>query len=63
MKRNLTALAILGLSLVANAASASEWAFDEAYWKRAETVQNAQAQHVHDQAQPGRYDQVDRYNP
>ena len=62
MKRNLIAIAAVGLALGTNAALASEWAFDDPYWKQAATVQSAQSVQSTETAQ-GNYDLVDRYNP
>jgi hypothetical protein len=61
MKRNLIAIATLGLALGANAAFAdNNWAFDDAYWKQAPSVQSAQTT----QSVPakGNYDFVNQYN-
>jgi hypothetical protein len=61
MKRNLIAIAALGLALSANTAFAdNSWAFDDAYWKQAPSVQSAQAT----QSAPakGEYDFVNQYN-
>jgi len=62
MKRNLFAIAAVGLALGANAAFAdNNWAFDDAYWKQAQatpSVPSAQSTETR-----GTYDQVDRYNP
>jgi hypothetical protein len=62
MKRNLIAVAALGLALGTNVALAdNNWAFDDAYWKQGQAVQSVQA--TESAAIEGRYDQVDRYNP
>ena len=61
MKRNLIAVAALGLALGANAAFAdNNWAFDDAYWKQAPSVQSTQTT----QSVPakGNYDFVNQYN-
>jgi hypothetical protein len=61
MKRNLIAIAAVGLALGANAAFAdNSWAFDDAYWKQAPSVQSAQAT----QSVPAKsdYDFVNQYN-
>ena len=61
MKRNLIAIAALGLALGANTAFAdNSWAFDDAYWKQAPSVQSAQPT----QSVPakGNYDFVNQYN-
>jgi hypothetical protein len=61
MKRNLIAIAAVGLALGANAAFAdNNWAFDDAYWKQAPAVQSVQAT----QSAPakGDYDFVNQYN-
>jgi len=42
MKRNLIAIAAVGLTLGTTAAFAdNSWAFDDAYWKQAPSVQSA----------------------
>ena len=61
MKRNLIAIAALGLALGANTAFAdNSWAFDDAYWKQAPSVQSTQTT----QSVPakGNYDFVNQYN-
>ena len=61
MKRNLIAIAAVGLTLGASAAVAdNNFAFDDAYWKQAPSVQSAQAT----QSVPakGEYDFVNQYN-
>jgi hypothetical protein len=61
MKRNLIAIAALGLTLGAGAALAdNNFAFDDAYWKQAPAVQSAQTT----QSVPakGNYDFVNQYN-
>jgi hypothetical protein len=61
--RNLFAVA-LGLALAANAAVANEWGFDDPYWKRSETVAaQTQSAGAQGEAQQGKYDLVDRFNP
>ncbi len=62
MKRNLIAVAALGLALGANAAFAdNNWAFEDAYWKQSQSIQSVQATQAAEAR--GKYDQVDRYNP
>jgi hypothetical protein len=62
MKRNLIAIAALGLALGANAAFAdNSWAFDDAYWKQAQGTASVQATQTTETS--GKYDQVDRFNP
>jgi hypothetical protein len=62
MKRNLIALAVLGLTVGTNAALAdNNDVFADAYWSRVE-VAHAQTADTQS-AQSGKYDQVDRYNP
>jgi hypothetical protein len=62
MKRNLIAIAAVGLAIGANAALAdNNWAFDDAYWKQAQSIQSVQA--TQSTETKGKYDQVDRYNP
>ena len=61
MKRNLIAIAALGLALGANTAFAdNSWAFDDAYWKQAPSVQSTQTT----QSVPakGNYDFVNQSN-
>jgi hypothetical protein len=61
MKRNLIAIAALGLGLGANVALAdNNWAFDDSYWKQAQGTQSVQAT----QSAPakGDYDFVNQYN-
>jgi hypothetical protein len=61
MKRNLIAIAAVGLALGTNVALAdNNWAFDDAYWKQAPSVQSVQAT----QATPAKsdYDFVNQYN-
>jgi hypothetical protein len=59
MIRNTILAAALALS--ASAAFANGWAFDDAYWKQPITVGSVES--PQSGATPGRYDQVDRYNP
>ena len=62
MKRNLIAVAAVGLVLGANAAFAdNNYAFDDAYWKQSQSTQSVQAAQAAETQ--GKYDQVDRYNP
>jgi hypothetical protein len=64
MKRNLIAIAAVGLAIGANAAFAdNNWAFDDAYWKQAQTSQPVQSTSTQSGEVRGKYDQVDRYNP
>jgi hypothetical protein len=61
MKRNLIALVAAGLALGTTAAFAdNNWAFDDAYWKAAPSVQSVQST----QSTPakGDYDFVNQYN-
>ena len=64
MKRNLIAIAAVGLALGANAAFASNnWAFDDAYWKQAPSVQStASAPATQSAPAKGNYDFVNQYN-
>ena len=62
MKRNLIAIAAVGLAIGANAAFAdNNYTFDDAYWKQSQSVQSAQS--TQSTETKGKYDQVDRYNP
>jgi hypothetical protein len=65
MKRNLIAIAAVGLAIGANAAFAdNNYTFDDAYWKQAQSVQFVQASQAAQSTETkGKYDQVDRYNP
>jgi len=65
MKRTLIALALAGLTLGANVAVADWNDFSiEPYWKaNRETTSVVAAEGSQTQTQPGKYDQVDRYNP
>lgn len=68
LKRKLTtALAAALLASTAGAALASDWAFDDPYWKRSETVRNSQtpqdSQAAQSTATKSKYDAVDNYNP
>jgi hypothetical protein len=62
MKRNLIAIAALGLGLGTNVALAdNNWSFDDAYWKQAQgATQSAQAT----QSAPAKseFDFVNKYN-
>jgi len=64
MKRNLIAIAAVGLALGVNAAFAdNNWAFDDAYWKQAQgtaSVQSAPA--TKSVPAQGNYDFVNQYN-
>jgi len=64
MKRNLIAIAAVGLALGANAAFAdNNWAFDDAYWKQAQSVPSAQSvQPTQSARTQGSYDFVNQYN-
>ena len=64
MKRNLIAIAAVGLALGANAAFAdNNWAFDDAYWKQAPSVRSAQSvQPTQSARTQGSYDFVNQYN-
>ena len=64
MKRNLIAIAALGLALGANTAFAdNSWAFDDAYWKQAQGTPSAQsAQTTQSVPAKGNYDFVNQYN-
>jgi hypothetical protein len=64
MKRNLIAIAAAGLALGANAVFATNnWAFDDAYWKQAPSVQSTQSAQVTPSAPAkGDYDFVNQYN-
>jgi hypothetical protein len=63
MKRNLIAIAALGLALSANTAFAdNSWAFDDTYWKQAPSVQSAQSQPTQPSRTQGSYDFVNQYN-
>jgi hypothetical protein len=60
MIRTTILAAVLALGTTAAFAS-NNWAFDDAYWKHAQgtpSVQSAQPTET-----PGKYDQVDRFNP
>ena len=62
MKRNLIAIAAVGLALGANAAFAdNNWAFDDAYWKQAEIVVSVQPMQATESR--GKYSLVDDFNP
>jgi hypothetical protein len=62
MKRNLIAIAAVGLALGANATFAdNNWAFDDAYWKQAQGTPSVQSTQTTQTS--GKYDQVDRFNP
>jgi hypothetical protein len=62
MKRNLIAVAAIGLALGANVALAdNNWAFDDSYWKQGQSAPSVQA--TGSSEAQGKYDQVDRYNP
>jgi hypothetical protein len=65
MKRNLIAVAAAVLALGTTAALAdNNWAFDDGYWKQAQSVQSVQAaQAVQSGEIRGKYDLVDNYNP
>lgn len=68
MKRNLIIVASAALVLGTTVVRASEFPFDDPYWKRAETAHSVQSiQSVHTEtAAPqsrGAYDLVDNYNP
>jgi len=61
MNRTLITIAAVGLALGANAAFAdNNWAFDDAYWKQAQSVESVQAT----QSAPVKsdYDFVNKYN-
>lgn len=61
MKRNLIAITAVGLALGANAAFAdNNWAFDDAYWKQAPSVQSVQA--TPSAPAKSNYDFVNQYN-
>jgi len=61
MKSNLIAIAAVGLALGANAAFAdNNWAFDDAYWKQAPSVQSVQP--TQSARTEGSYDFVNQYN-
>ncbi len=64
MKRNLIAIAALGLALGANTAFAdNNWAFDDAYWKQAQGTPSVQSvQPTQSDRTQGRYDFVNQYN-
>jgi hypothetical protein len=67
MKRNLIALAAVGLALGASSAFAdNSWAFDDAYWKQGQSAQSAQSFESVQPTQPARtqgsYDFVNQYN-
>jgi len=64
MKRNLIAIAAVGFALGANAAFAdNNWAFDDAYWKQAQSVQSTQSvQPTQSARTQGSYDFVNQYN-
>jgi len=64
MKRNLIAIAAVGLALGANAAFAdNSWAFDDAYWKQAHGTASVQsAQTAQSVPAKGDYDFVNQYN-
>ena len=65
MKRTLIALALTGLTLGANVAVADSNDFTlEPFWKRGnEATSVVAAEGSQTETQPGKYDQVDRYNP
>jgi len=60
MIRKTILAAVLALGTTAAFAD-NNWAFDDAYWKQAQTIQSVQATQPA-QAQ-GKYDLVDNYNP
>jgi hypothetical protein len=64
MKRNLIAIAAVGLALGANATFAdNNWAFDDAYWKQAQGTPFVQsAQTTQSAPAKGDYDFVNQYN-
>lgn len=64
MKRTLTGLAAIALALVANAAVAdNNYTFDDAYWKRSESVSIQLALPMGSTESRGKYSLVDDFNP
>ena len=62
MKRNLIGLAAVAFAVITNAALAdNNYAFDDPYWKQAETVQSVQS--FMPAETRGKYSLVDDYNP
>ena len=63
MIRNTILAAVLALGTTAALAD-NNWAFDDAYWKQAQSIQSVQADRaVQSGDTRGKYDLVDKYNP
>jgi hypothetical protein len=64
MKRNLIAIAAVGLALGTTAAFAdNNWAFDDAYWKQAQGTPSVQSvQGTQSAPAQSNYDFVNQYN-